>query len=433
MYWEEKQECIQRDELEQLQLERLESTLNRVYMNVPFYRKRFDEHQIDSESIRSIDELQNIPFTTKNDLMSNYPYGLFAVPLREVVRVHASSGTKGMSTTVVGYTKNDIRTWSDLTARILTAGGITKDDVVQISFGYGLITGGFGMHYGAERIGASVIPTSSGNTKRQIKIMQDYKTTAFIGTASYALHLADKMFEMGININALSLKYGLLGGEPWSEAMRQDVQDRLKIIATDNYGLSEIIGPGIAGECSEQNGLHINEDHFLAEVIDPKTLIPAPAGELGELVITTLTKEAYPMIRYRTGDLTRLIEAPCSCGRTFVRMERVSGRSDDMMIVKGVNVFPSQIVAVLSEIDGLTPHYQIVVDRKNNLDELTVLVEVSEETFFDIIKKQRQLVDRIQRRLASELGISVKVKPVEKKTLKKVVSEEGSVVDRRRL
>lgn len=432
MYWEEKQECIQREELEQLQLERLESTLNRVYMNVPFYRKRFDEHQIDPESIRSIDELQNIPFTTKNDLMSNYPYGLFAVPLREVVRVHASSGTKGMSTTVVGYTKNDIRTWSELTARILTAGGITKDDVVQISFGYGLITGGFGMHYGAERIGASVIPTSSGNTKRQIKIMQDYKTTAFIGTASYALHIADKMFEMGININALSLKYGLLGGEPWSDAMRQDVQDRLKIIATDNYGLSEIIGPGIAGECPEQNGLHINEDHFLAEVIDPKTLIPVPPGELGELVITTLTKEAYPMIRYRTGDLTRLVDAPCPCGRTFVRMERVSGRSDDMMIVKGVNVFPSQIVAVLSEIDGLTPHYQIVVDRQNNLDELTVLVEVSEEMFFDIIKKQSQLVDGIQRKLASELGISVKVKPVEKKTLKEVVSEEGRVVDRRR-
>ena len=431
MYWEEKQECIPRDELEQLQLERLESTLNRVYMNVPFYRKRFDESNIDPDSIRSIEDTRLLPFTAKNDLTDNYPYGLFAVPLREVVRVHASSGTKGLSA-VVGYTKNDIKIWATLAARILAAGGITEDDVVQISFGYGLLTGGFGMHYGAERIGASVIPISSGNTKRQIKIMQDYKTTALISTPSYALHIADTLFESGVNINSLSLKYGLFGGEPWSEAMRFELQDKLKISATDNYGLSEIMGPGIAGECRERNGLHINEDHFLVEVIDPDTLSPVLPGKPGELVITTLTKEAYPMIRYRTGDLTRLIPEPCPCGRTLMRMERIAGRSDDMLVVKGVNIYPSQIEAVLSQIQGADPHHQIVVERKNHLDELTVLVEVSEEMFFDVIKKQSELVDRIRRRLASELGLSVKVKPVEKTTLRAVVSQEGKVVDRRK-
>ena len=431
MYWEEKQECIPRDELEQLQLERLESTLNRVYMNVPFYRKRFDECNIDPESIRSAEDLRLVPFTAKNDLTDNYPYGLFAVPLREVVRVHASSGIKGISV-VVGYTKNDIKTWANLAARILTAGGITGDDVVQISFGYGLFTGGFGLHYGAERIGASVIPISSGNTKRQIKIMQDFKTTALICTPSYALHIAATMFDMGINTNSLSIKYGLFGGEPWSESMRRELQDKLKISATDNYGLSEIMGPGIAGECRERHGLHINEDHFLVEVIAPKTLSPVSPGEAGELVITTLTKEAFPMIRYRTGDLTRLIPEPCPCGRTLMRMERIAGRSDNMLIVKGVNIFPSRVESVLSDIEGMEPHYQIVVERKNHLDELTVLVEVSEEMFFDVIKKQSALVERIQRRLASELGISVRVKPVEKKTLKKVVGEEGRVVDRRK-
>jgi phenylacetate-CoA ligase len=430
MYWEEKRECIQKDELEQLQLERLESTLNRVYMNVPFYRKRFDGEDIDPESIRSAEDLRNLPFTSKNDLTDNYPYGMFAVPLREVVRVHASSGTRGMST-VVGYTRNDIKTWSDLTARILTTGGITKDDVVQISFGYGLFTGGFGLHYGAERIGASVIPISSGNTKRQIKIMQDYKSTAIISTPSYALHIANRMFDTGINTSSLSLKYGLFGGERWTEAMRQEIQEKLNITATDNYGLSEIIGPGIAGECLERNGLHVNEDHFLVEVIDPETLEPVLPGQPGELVITTLTKEAFPMIRYRTGDLTRLIPEPCPCGRTLVRMDRVAGRSDDMLIVKGVNVFPSQIESVLTDIKGGQPHYQVVVERKRQLDELTILVEVTEEMFSDVIKQQSEIVERIQRRLASELGISVRVKPVEKNTLKQLVGEAGRVVDRR--
>jgi phenylacetate-CoA ligase len=421
-----------REELEQLQLERLEATINRAYLNVPFYRKKFDQLGIDPDQIRSLDDLKRLPFTTKEDLRDNYPYGMFAVPLREVVRIHASSGTTGIPT-VVGYTKNDIKTWSNLVARILTAGGVTKDDVVQIAFGYGLFTGGFGLHYGAEKIGASVIPISSGNTKRQIKIMQDFKTTTLICTPSYALLMADTMFEMGININTLSLKYGLFGAEPWSEGMRQEIQEKLKIIATDNYGLSEVMGPGVAGECLERNGLHINEDHFLVEIINPDTLEPVRPGEVGELVITTLTKEALPMIRYRTRDLTRLFTEPCPCGRTFHRMSKVLGRTDDMLIVKGVNVFPSQIETVLFEIEGTEPHYQIILDRKGHLDELTVLVEVSEEIFFDEMKKQHELVDLIKRRLASELGIQVEVKLVEKKTLERFESKAKRVIDRRKI
>ena len=346
MYWEPEFENMDREELEQLQLERLEATLNRVYMNVPFYRKKFDELGIDTDSIRSFDDIRKLPFTTKDDLRNNYPYGLFAVPLREVVRIHASSGTTGMST-VVGYTKNDLKTWANLVARVLTAGGITKDDVIQIAFGYGLFTGGFGLHYGAERIGASVIPISSGNTSRQIKIMQDFRTTALVCTPSYALLIAETMKEMGINVNSLALKHGLFGAEPWSEAMRKEIQEKLKITATDNYGLSEVMGPGVAGECLERNGLHINEDHFLVELIDPQTLEPAGPGEIGELVITTLTKEAFPVIRYRTRDLTRLMPDSCPCGRKFRKMSRIMGRTDDMLIIKGVNVFPQQIEAVL--------------------------------------------------------------------------------------
>ncbi len=432
MYWEPDKECMDRDELEQLQLERLEATINRAYLNVPFYRKKFDELGIDPDQIKSLDDLKRLPFTTKQDLRDNYPYGLFAVPLREVVRIHASSGTTGIPT-VVGYTKNDIKTWSNLTARVLTAGGVTKDDVVQIAFGYGLFTGGFGLHYGAERIGASVIPISSGNTRRQIKIMQDFKTTALICTPSYALLLADTMYEMGINVNGLSLKYGLFGAEPWSERMRKEIEEKLKITATDNYGLSEVMGPGVAGECLERNGLHINEDHFLVEIINPDTLEPVKPGEVGELVITTLTKEAFPMIRYRTRDLTRLITEPCPCGRKFYRMSKVLGRTDDMLIVKGVNVFPSQIESVLFEIEGTEPHYQIIVDRKGHLDELTVLVEVSEQIFFDEMKKQHELIELIKRRLASELGISVEVKLVEKKTLERFEGKAKRVIDRRNL
>ncbi len=430
MHWEPDYESMGRDELEQLQLERLQSTLHRVYMNVPFYRRKFDDLGIDPDDFTSLKDIRKLPFTTKDDLRDNYPYGLFAVPLREVVRIHASSGTTGMST-VVGYTRNDIKTWSNLVARVLTAGGITKDDVVQIAFGYGLFTGGFGLHYGAERVGASVIPISSGNTRRQIKIMQDFRTTAIICTPSYALLIADTIDEMGININSLSLKYGLFGAEPWSEGMRQEIQERLKIMATDNYGLSEVMGPGVAGECLERNGLHVNEDHFLVEVVDPNTLEPVSPGETGELVITTLTKEAFPVIRFRTRDLTRLLPGPCPCGRRLVRMSRVMGRTDDMLIVRGVNVFPSQIESVLFDIEGTEPHYQIIVERIGALDDVTVLVEVSEAIFFDEMKKQSELVGLIKRRLSSELGISVNVRLVEKKTLERFEGKAKRVIDRR--
>ncbi|MDD3618456.1 MAG: phenylacetate--CoA ligase [Desulfobulbaceae bacterium] len=432
MYWEAEKERMAREALEQLQLERLQSTLYRVGTHVPFYRRKFEELQLDYDNFRDLRDLRKLPFTTKQDLRDNYPYGLFAVPLRDVVRVHSSSGTTGVAT-VVGYTRNDIKNWSNLVARVLTAAGVTADDVIQIAFGYGLFTGGFGLHYGAERIGASVIPISSGNTKRQIQIMQDFKTTALVCTPSYALIIADTLMEMGINPSGLSLRVGLFGAEPWSEAMRREINEKLSIVATDNYGLSEVMGPGVAGECRECNGLHINEDHFLVEVIDPVTLEPVEPGETGELVITTLTKEAFPMIRYRTRDLTRLLPEPCPCGRTLTRMERITGRSDDMLIIKGVNVFPLQIEKVLFEIDGIEPHYQIVVDRENHSDKVTVLVEVQEAIFFDVMKKQRQFIEHIKTRLASELGISVDVKLVEEKTLERTEGKSKRVVDNRKL
>jgi phenylacetate-CoA ligase len=432
MYWEPDRECMDREELEQLQLERLQATLNRVYAHIPFYRKRFDALGISPEDITGLADLSRLPFTSKEDLRDNYPYGLFAVPMREVVRVHASSGTTG-APTVVGYTRNDIKTWSNVVARILVAGGVTKDDVVQIAFGYGLFTGAFGLHYGAERLGASVIPTSSGQTARQIKVMMDFKTTVLVSTPSYALLIADTLREMGIPVSALSLKYGLFGAEPWSEAMRQEIEDKLGIVATDNYGLSEIIGPGVSGECLERRGLHINEDHFFVETVNPETLRPVPPGETGELVITTLTKEAFPMIRYRTRDLTRLLPGDCPCGRTGRRMSRVLGRTDDMLIIKGVNVFPSQIEAVLFEIEGTEPHYQILVDRKGAMDEATVLVEAAEAIFFDQMRRQREMVDRIEKRLLQELGISVQVKLVEKKTLERSEGKAQRVIDKRKL
>jgi phenylacetate-CoA ligase len=432
MFWQQESECMDRKELEQLQLERLESTLNRVYLNVPFYRRKFDEVGFNPDDLRSLDDLRKLPFTVKNDLRDNYPYGLFAVPLREVVRVHASSGTTGMAT-VVGYTRNDIKTWSNLVARVLVAGGVTADDVIQIAFNYGLFTGAFGLHYGSERVGASVIPASSGNTKRQIKIMQDFKTTALVCTPSYAMLIADTAREMGISPSSLSLKWGLFGAEPWSDAMRRELEEKLKIKATDNYGLSEVMGPGVAGECLQQNGLHINEDHFLVEVIDPDTLEPVKVGEVGELVITTLTKEAFPMIRYRTRDLTRLIPDPCPCGRTLRRMARITGRTDDMLIIRGVNVFPQQIEAVLFEIEGTEPHYQIIIDRKGALDDATVLVEASEKIFFDEMKKQKELIDTIKKRMATELGIAVEVKLVEKKSIERFEGKAKRVIDNRKL
>jgi len=434
MVWEKEQECMSRVDLEQVQLERLQSTLNRVGTHVPFYRNKFSEMKLDYESFNSLDDLRQLPFTTKQDMRENYPYGLFAVPLRDVVRIHSSSGTTGMAT-VVGYTRNDIKTWSNLVARILTAAGVGADDVIQIAFGYGLFTGGFGLHYGAEKLGASVIPISAGNTRRQIQIMQDFKTTALVCTPSYALKMADVMMDQGINPSGLSLKYGLFGAEPWSEGMRQEINDRLGITATDNYGLSEVMGPGVAGECLECNGLHVNEDHFLIEILHPESLEPVEPGEIGELVITTLTKEAFPVIRYRTRDLTRLFPDSCPCGRTSHRIERITGRTDDMLIIKGVNVFPTQIESILFEIKGTQPHYNLVVERERNEDQVTVMVEVVESIFFDEMKKQRTMVDLIKKRLAAELGVSVAVKLVEERSLERFNGKGNRVrvIDKREL
>jgi phenylacetate-CoA ligase len=430
--WEPQCECLDRGELEQLQLERLEATLTRVVRHVPFYRKRFQDLGFDPDEFRSLEDLRRLPFTTKADLRENHPYGLFAVPLRDVVRVHASSGTTGLST-AVGYTRNDMRTWSTLTARVLVAGGVTKDDVVQIAFDYGLFTGAFGLHQGAERLGASVVPVSSENARRQVGIMRDYRTSALVTTPSHALNIADAMIEMGVNPAALSLRHGLFGAEPWSESMRKEIQDKLEIVATDNYGLSEVMGPGVAGECLERSGMHLAEDHFVFEVIDPETLAPVPDGQVGELVITTLTKEAIPLVRYRTRDLTAIVPGACPCGRTFRRMARVKGRTDDMIIAKGAKVFPSEIEAVLLEVDGTAPHYQVQLDRDATGDRVTVLVEVSESTFFDQVKQQRKLEETIVRRLASELGVAVEVKLVDRKTLERSDGKARRVVDRRRV
>jgi phenylacetate-CoA ligase len=424
MVWEPEKECMQRDELRQLQLEQLQAALARVYMHVPFYRKQFDACKVDPDDFRSLDDVRRLPFTSKADLQENYPYGLFAVPLREVVRIHASA----CMSTVVGYTRNDIKTWSNLVARVLCAGGVGKDDVVQIAYGYDLSTGGFGIHYGAERVGASVIPTSTGNTARQIKIMRDFKTTALVCTPSYALLIAETIHKQGINPGVLSLKYGLFGGEPWSEAVRQEIQDKLHIVATDNYGVSEVMGPGVASECMERNGLHINEDHFLVEVVDPKTLTPVPVGETGELVITTLTKEAFPVIRFRTRDLTSLLVGPCPCGRKTMRMARVAGRSDDVLIIRGTKVSPSQIAALLGEIEGQVPPHQVVVERPGALDEVTVLIAPSESGAFDELRKQHERLAAIERRLSSELGLSINVKLVERKS----VESGPRVLDKRK-
>ncbi|MDR0477132.1 MAG: phenylacetate--CoA ligase [Desulfobulbaceae bacterium] len=431
MYWQKDFECMPEADIRALQLNRLQKTLERVATHVPFYRNAFTAGKIDVKAVKSLDDIRRFPFTCKQDLRNNYPYGLFAVPLREVVRVHSSSGTTGIAT-VVGYTRNDIVTWSDLVARLLCGAGVTADDMVQIAFGYGLFTGGFGLHYGCERLGASVIPISSGNTRRQIQIMQDFKTTALVCTPSYALKLADVMMDMGINPNGLSLRVGLFGGEPWSEAMRQELNQRLGIRATDNYGLSEVMGPGVAWECEECNGQHINEDHFLVELLHPETLQPVAPGEIGELVITTLTREAFPVIRYRSRDLARLLPEPCSCGRTFRRITRLLGRSDDMLIIKGVNVFPTQIESTLFAVDGTEPHYRLIVDRENNEDKLTVMVEVNESIFSDSMKTQKALIDTIKERLASDLGVGVTVKLVEEKTLERFDGKASVVIDNRK-
>lgn len=430
--WNEAAETMPREDLEQLQLERLQSTLNRVYRNVRFYRDRFDEMGVGPEDIRTRSDLEKIPFTTKEVLRDNYPYGMFALPLREVVRIHSSTGTTGKPT-VVGYSANDIDSWSEVVARIMTSGGVTRDDVVQIAFGYGLFTGGFGLHYGAEKIGASVIPISSGNTRKQLMIMEDYRTTAIVCTPSYGLYLAEAIEEQGIKPGSLSLKYGLFGSEPWSEMMREEIESRTGIVATDNYGLSEVMGPGVAGECLEKRGLHINEDHFIPEIIDPETGKLLPFGEEGELVLTTITREAMPLIRYRTRDLTRLVNHDCPCGRTTVRMEKVRGRTDDMLIVRGVNIYPAQVEQVLFGFEGLTPHYQIVLTRKGAKDNVEIQVEVNESIFFDEMKKQRELVEKIGERMRGELGISARIRFVEPRSLERFQGKAKRVRDERKI
>ena len=430
--WEAKYECMPREELEQLQLERLQATLNRVYKNVTFYRKIFNESGIVPEDMQSLSGLAKLPFTTKEDLRVNYPYGMFAVPLREVVRVHSSSGTTEKPV-VVGYTRNDIKVWTNLVARVMNAAGVTRDDMVQVTFSYGLFTGAFGFHYGAEAIGASVIPMGTGNTEKQIMIMQDYKTTALVSTPTYAITLAERMEHIGLDPKGLALRVGLFGGEALSEVLREEIESRLGITATDNYGLSEIIGPGVAGECEYKCGMHIFEDAFIPEIIDPLTGKQVPSGSVGELVLTTLTKEAFPMIRYRTGDLTSLEYAQCKCGRTILRMNKTVGRSDDMLIIKGVNVFPSQIGAVLAAVVGAEPHYQIVVDRKGAQDSLEVHIEAEEGTFFDEMKKQKTFLELVEKKIRSVIGVSAAVKLVAPDTISHHEGRKGKVVDNRKI
>jgi phenylacetate-CoA ligase len=429
--WDPDYECMSRDELAQLQLERLQATLNRVYRNVAFYRKKFDEIGFQSEDLVELSDLEKLPFTCSRDLSDAYPYDLFAVPLREVVRVHSSSGaTKPV---VVGYTRQDLKNWSELVARVLTAGGVTADDVVQVTLNYGLLTGGLGLHYGAELIGASVLPTSVGRTERQVKIMQDYRTTALVATPSYALVIADRMESMGVNAKTLTLKFAMLAGEPWSEEMRQEIEARLYVKATDNYGLSEIMGPGVAGECLYQSGMHLNEDHFIFEVVNPKTGKNLQPGEVGELIITTVAKEAFPLIRFRTGDLCSVQFEPCQCGRSLARMSRVLGRTDQVIIIKGINIIPSRIGDLLEEVLGSKPPYQLVVDRKGHLDSLTVQVEVSEEIFFDKMREQRSLIERMGEKVAGGIGVTSRIILVEPGSIKRDKETSFKVVDNRKL
>ena len=425
-------ETMPREALESIQLRRLQTTLSRVYATVPFYRKQFDAAGLLPGDVKSLDDLRRLPFTVKQDLRDNYPFGMFAVPMENVVRIHASSGTTGKPT-VVGYTARDINTWAELIARSLASAGASRGDIIHNAYGYGLFTGGLGFHYGAEKLGASVIPVSGGNTKRQVIIMKDFGPTILTATPSYALHLAEAAEEEGVSFRDLKFKSGIFGAEPWSEDMRQEIQNKLGLTAIDVYGLSEIIGPGVSIECHEaQSGLHIFEDHFIPEIIDPETGEVLPDGETGELVITSLTKEAFPVIRYRTRDITSLNPEPCICGRTLVRMDKVSGRTDDMLIIRGVNVFPSQIESVLMQMEGVEPHYQLIVDREENLDTLTVVVEVSKEVFSDEVKGLQQFARSIEKEIKEYLGISAKVKLAEPKSIERSQGKAVRVTDNRK-
>jgi phenylacetate-CoA ligase len=432
MIWNETIECASRSEMRKIQSERLTETVRRIYHNIPGYRKKMQEAGLVPGDIQSIDDLPKLPFTTKEDLRDNYPFGMFTVPMSEIVRLHASSGTTGKPT-VVGYTRKDLNTWAEVVTRTLVMAGVHRNDIVQVAYGYGLFTGGLGLHYGTENLGATVIPISGGNTQKQIQLMQDFGTTVIACTPSYALHLAEEIRDMGIQSDELKLRAGIFGAEPWSENMRREIESKLNLKAIDIYGLSEVIGPGVSCECIHQMGMHINEDHFVPEIIDPESLLPVAPGERGELVFTTITKEGIPLIRYRTRDLTRLNYDTCRCGRTLVRMEKCTGRSDDMLIIRGVNVFPSQIESVLLEMSETEPHYLLIVDREGNLDTLRLMVEVQEQFFSDEIKVLESLRKKIAHNIQSTLGVTVDVKLVEPRTIERTAGKAKRVIDNRKM
>ena len=430
MIWNPEYESMGRAELQELQLRRLQSTVAWVYERVPYYRAALEERGVKPKDIRSLGDISQLPFTDKSALRDTYPFGLFAVPIDQVVRIHSSSGTTGKPI-VVGYTKGDITTWTELTARVSSAAGVVSTDLAQMAFGYGMFTGGFGMHYGLERVGATVIPASAGNTERHLMMMADFGTTVLISTPSYALYLAEVGENLGINFQELPLRLGLFGAEPCTEAARREIEAKLYIRATDNYGLSEVMGPGVSGEYECACGLHINEDHFLVELVDPATGEPRAEGEEGELVITPLTKQAFPVLRYRTHDLTIIDRTPCECGRTLARMKKVRGRTDDMLIIRGVNVFPSQVEDVLFKIESIRPHYLIVVDRKHGLDDIEVRLEVAEEVFSDIMADMVAFTKNVSERLHAVLGLNVKVTLVEPGTIERTAGKAQHVLDLR--
>ncbi len=423
---------MSREQIRELQGERLRKTVHRVYHNTPFYREKMQQMGITPDDIRTVDDIVKLPFTTKQDLRDNYPYGLFAVPMSEIVRIHASSGTTGKPT-VVGYTRRDIEMWSEMVARCLTAFGAGKEDIISVGYGYGLFTGGLGLHYGAENVGGTVIPMSTGNTKKQIQLMRDFGATVVTSTPSYALYLADAIEAEGLTKDDLKLRIGVFGAEPWTEQMRKECEARLGIDGYNIYGLSEVMGPGVSHECEYKDGSHIFEDHFIPEIISPETFEQLPYGEQGELVFTTITKEGIPLLRYRTKDLCSLVDEPCKCGRTNVRMTRIVGRSDDMLIIRGVNVFPSQIEEVILGLAELEPHYLIEIDRKNNQDIFVVKVEVKSEAFSDNLADMIGLKARVSSRMQSMLGLNPDIQLVAPRTIERSMGKAVRVIDRRKL
>jgi phenylacetate-CoA ligase len=431
IFYNAQRETIPREDLEQLQIERLQSTLNRVYRNVVFYQTAFDSHHVNLEKLKSVEALRDIPFTTRHDLQQSYPYNMFAVPLRDIVRIHSTSGT-AEKPIVVGYTRNDLRNWTECVARLLTAAGITEHDVVQIALDYNIFAGGFGFHQGAEQIGATVIPASlTTNVEKQIMIMKDYKTTVLITTPSHAVNIAAGIEDMHVHPDQLQLRLAMFDGERLGDQLRRDMEQQLHIVLTDTYGLTEVMGPGVAGECHTRQGLHINEDHFIVEIIDPKTLQPVKTGDEGELVFTTITKEGFPLIRYRTGDITSLNPTPCACGRTFLRMAKVTGRTDDMITFRGVRFSPSQVEQILSEIAGQSPQYQIILDRTDGADTLEIRVEVSGKfPSIDEIGTLETLLNQLSKRIRTVLNIEAKIIFVEPKSLQ-AAEGKGHVLDKR--